>query len=73
MSPLLTMFVNTARSHGGGFYGDEFIRKVADEVEHLAKAEQLLSDLYWHDWNAKREREVREFLGVLPDGPRPVR
>jgi hypothetical protein len=73
MSPTLTMFINVARAEGGGFYGTEFVRKVADEVERLAKAEQLLSDLYWYDWNSKREREVREFLGVIPDGPRPVR
>ena len=41
-------------------------------LERIAEAEQLLHDLYWHDWSHEREAEVRKFLGVLDDGPRPL-
>jgi hypothetical protein len=46
------------------------IEQYKRDLGRLVEAERLLSDLYWHDWTAAREAEVRLFLGLMDDGPR---
>ncbi len=69
---VLQVFISTARSVGGGLYGDQFVREVADAVEaqtaRLAEAERLLRDAldavpWWDD--SVRAGEIGNRIGLF--------